>query len=64
MTLPPLPRGIYRDDTVHDRRYFTAAQMRAYAQAAIDAIPRTHTPQAPYKVECPEFMGRIFGNRR
>lgn len=33
MTMPPLPRALCRDDTVHDADYFTADQMHAYARA-------------------------------
>lgn len=33
MTMPPLPRALCRDDTVHDADYYTADQMHAYARA-------------------------------
>jgi len=29
-TLPSLPKGIYRDDTVHDKLYYSRTQMLAY----------------------------------
>ena len=50
MTLPPLPTPFF----VEGRMLYTAAQMREYAQASIDAQPRTHTPQAKYPI--PEFL--------
>ena len=30
--LPSLPKGIYRDDTAHDKLYYTRAQMLAYGE--------------------------------
>ena len=51
MTLPPLPTPFF----VEGRMLYTAADVREYAQAAIDAQPKPRTPQAKYG-PIPDFL--------
>lgn len=47
--MPPLPRALCRDDTVHDADYYTADQMHAYARAYAEQRVR------PLESECAEL---------
>lgn len=48
-SMPPLPRALCRDDTVHDADYYTADQMHAYARAYAEQRVR------PLESECAEL---------
>ncbi len=47
--MPPLPRALCRDDTVHEADYYTADQMHAYARAYAEQRVR------PLESECAEL---------
>lgn len=64
MNFPPFPVGIYRDDTVHGRLYYTRQQMFDFAQAVLNAQPKTHTPQATYRAELPDFLRGLNKGKR
>lgn len=48
-SMPPLPRALCRDDTVHEADYYTADQMHAYARAYAEQRVR------PLESECAEL---------
>lgn len=57
MNLPPLPKPVFYDG----RQLYTTAQMRQYAKDAIDAQPKTYTPQAKYGSKVPGDVAALFG---
>lgn len=36
MILPPMPKGVEKDDAVHGRIYYTRLQMISYGQQCVD----------------------------
>ena len=53
--LPPLPRGIDRDATIHGRIYFTRQQMQDYGRACADAVLT-----APTEKQDSDLFDRLF----
>jgi hypothetical protein len=60
-----LPKGIERDDTVHNRLYYTKAQMLLYGQAREDAAilamapPKPGAPTGARPNAVDELLGRM-----
>lgn len=59
MKLPPRPQGLYRDDVLHGRIYYTSEDLKRYGLQCVEEYKRsqaeTKTPPPP------DFIRDVFG---